>query len=157
MNKKYSRRGRKVVKQGAAGEEVARVVLEQLGLVRIQKIETGFKVVRWIDQKKNIGIVFPFRSVAGDFTAMDITGRSFLIEVKTKNDKNLTWTSFAEHQIESLNDHAQYGVSLVVFVFRLSPGYSILQWPIEGFKKGKGLTIERALKLSINSLNDIVY
>jgi len=154
---KYSnrRRGSKNVKQGAAGEDVAATVLWQLGLVRIRRIESAWTVIRWLDAAKHIAIVFPSKKVDGDFTAMTPEGKGVLIEVKTVDDRNLRWSDFKDHQIEALDDHSQYSLALVVFVFRPSPGYAILEWPISGFKKGKGLSIERALELSISSLDEI--
>lgn len=142
-------------KIGQIGEQVAEVALVNAGFNRIKKIETGWKVLRWINIKKRIAVVIPFKSVQGDFTAVTPSGKHCLIEVKTtRNNRNLRLSDFEKHQIIELNDNAKVALSFVVYVFDQFPGYAILRWPIN-IKKGKGLSPNDAVKSSITDIYDL--
>ncbi|MEE9905534.1 MAG: hypothetical protein K4305_08950 [Chlorobium sp.] len=140
-------RGRRNRQQGAWAEELAAEALRRLGFQCVEPIHTGFQVVR---SGGRITGAFPMEKVSGDIKAIAPGGRSVHCEVKYQPDpyQNLTWSMFTRkrksHQIKALNDTVDAGgIGLVVWV----RGYTevcVLQWPIDGFGPGKGITWEQA-------------
>ena len=133
--------------KGAKGEDIADLVLRSKGVRMVEKIATP---VRIIARKRMHGSDW-FRlawgeKVSGDRMGILDGGRRVLAEVKTR-DRNLRWKDLEDHQVLALTENAALGgLSLVVFVH--PGGIAVLEWPIEGFGPGKGLTITRALELA---------
>ena len=133
---------------GKAGEEQAASALRRFGCEMVEKIGTP---VRLIPAKitGTYKVIFG-EKVSGDHRAILPGGRSVLAETKTILERNLTWSDLREHQPERLDQHADCGgLSLLVWVS--SGGVFIMQWPIDGFGPGIGITIERAQELAIDS------
>ena len=138
--------GRRNKRQGAAAEAHARDLLLFLGLAHVQVIETPWRVVR---QGARIVSATPVRSVAGDIRAViPGSGRSVLAEVKRREER-LVYSDLEDHQVASLNNHAQPGgLSLLVWI---APGAGawVMQWPIFGFVPRSSLTPEAAQLLAL--------
>jgi hypothetical protein len=146
------RRGKRNKRNGDWAEELAAEALRRLGFKCVEPIQTGFKVVR--SGERIIG-AYPLEKVSGDIKAIAPGGRAVHCEVKYQPDpyQNLQWSMFTRkgksHQIKALNDTvAAGGIALVVWV----RGYTevcVLQWPIPGFEKGKGISWEQACALKV--------
>ena len=135
---------------GRAGESLAAGVLGRLGVHMVEEIATPYIV----SARRKIGNFWWWRvkfkkKVSADHTGLLSDGRRVLAEVKTV-EHNLVWSDFSTHQPERLKMNAEWnGISLVVWVH--STGVKVLKWPIDGFRKGKGITPERAEELSIST------
>jgi hypothetical protein len=130
-------------KIGKDGEQLARSILSGLGLEMLEKIGTPVKLIPVQSARRNIYQVIWGEKVAGDHRAMFPDGRSILIEVKTIYDRNLVWSDLREHQPAKLLQHADLnGLSLLVWVHE--SGVYVMQFPIEGFGPGKGITPTQA-------------
>jgi len=130
---------------GKHGEQVARSILNGLGLEMIEEIGTPVKLVpvRTAGPQKNAYFVIWGEKVAGDHRAMFPDGRSVLIEVKTIRDRNLVWSDLREHQPAKLQQHNDlHGLSLLVWVH--DSGVFVMKFPIDGFGPGKGITPAQA-------------
>lgn len=138
------------VKAGIDGEAKTRRLLEDLGFVCIERIETGFKVIR--GPRGQIVHAFPMGKVAGDFRAVDPTsGRSVVVEVKNRKDGVLSLSDFEDHQAGFLTQHLQAGgLSLVVLV--CPAGCVCVPWPIPGLRKGHPLRHADLLPLSVRKV-----
>lgn len=154
------RRGKQNKAMGAEGEKKAARALGRLGLVMVEEIGTPIKIVakQWIGKFWWYRIVWG-KKVSGDHTALipNSGGRRVLIEVKTtKERQNLVFSKLESHQPQRLTMNVNYeAVSLLVWV-RLDAGIvNIMQWPVPEFRKGMGITPERADELSIESLSEI--
>lgn len=137
--------GRRSQARGKGGENIVETVLNNLGLVLVEKINVGWTVIWPKDGGKGQPKVFPQKKVSGDFRAVTTKGQSVLVEVKTYNAPRLPFSVLRPHQVKSLNIHANVGgLSLLVWVNsgRVIP----IWWPIEGFEKGHSLTEEMALE-----------
>jgi len=150
MKKTRSQIGRESQAKGKKGEGKAAGVLGRLGVHMVEEIATPIKII----QTKKIGEFIWRRitwrkKVSADHTGLLSDGRRVLAEVKTV-EHNLIWTDFKPHQPGRLTMNAEYkGISLVVWDH--SSGVKVLKWPIPDFRKGKGITPERADELSIRS------
>ncbi len=126
---------------GKAGESLAAGVLGRLGVHMVQEIATPKTVIR--------GRVRYLKKVSADIDGILSDGRRVLAEVKTV-EHNLVWSDFSPHQPGRLTMNAEWNaISLVVWVH--STGVKVLKWPIADFRKGKGITPERAEELSIET------
>jgi penicillin-binding protein-related factor A (putative recombinase) len=138
---------------GKHGEQVARSVLNGLGLEMIEEIGTPVKLVPVRSTQKNVYFVIWGDKVAGDHRAMFPNGRSVLIEVKTIRDRNLVWSDLREHQPAKLQQHNDLnGLSLLVWVH--DTGVYVMQFPVVGFRPGKGITPAQA---SVHHANTVMY
>lgn len=130
-------------KIGKDGEQLARSVLDGLGLEMIEKIGTPVKLIPVSSARKNVYQVIFGEKVAADHRAMLPDGRSVLIEVKTIDERNLAWSDLREHQPAKLQQHAELnGLSLLVWVHGME--VFVMRWPVDGFGPGKGITPEQA-------------
>lgn len=138
-----SLRGKRSQAKGAAGEDVAERVLREAGIRMVERIATPFKIIaRNGDWVKGVWE----EKVSGDRRGILPGGCRVLCEVKSV-DRNLRPSDFAAHQIAALTENAELGgLSLVVFVHE-GEG-AILQWPIDGFRPGRGISFERARELA---------
>ena len=128
---------------GKHGEQLARSVLDGLGLEFIEKIGTPVKTLTVRGARPGLYKVIWGERVAADHRAMFPDGRSVLIEVKTILDRNLVWSDLREHQPMKLQQHADLnGLSLLVWVH--DTGVYVLRFPIAGFGPGKGITPAQA-------------
>jgi penicillin-binding protein-related factor A (putative recombinase) len=109
----------KVNKQrGEAAEQIAEFALRAYGIDTIHQIHTGWKVVEWIDRRRNVAVVVPFKRVSGDrFARNPNTGQMILIEVKSHDADTLPYSFLKSHQHDALKESVQEGgVSLLVWV-----------------------------------------
>ncbi len=136
-------KGRLNKRAGEEAQELVESFMRQVGYRCVERIETGFSVIR---RGKQIVGAFPKRSVSGDVKAIGHKGRAVHVEIKHRPTGNLTWASFAPHQIEALDGvTGAEGEAFVAWVVSIYPPRLFwLQWPIPGFRKGKGLTREMA-------------
>jgi hypothetical protein len=143
-NLALSAQNRRNRRSGAWNEAAAQQALERLGFEMIERVETGFGVVR---QGKRIVSAYPLKKVAGDFRAVAPGGRSVLVEVKSRGRDTLRWSDFEPHQREALDRHRELGgLSLVVWL----PGSGdliVLRWPIPGLGDRRSLPLELARTL----------
>lgn len=136
--------GRKSTKLGQAGEKLTHYALNQMGFERIQRIHTGWKVVRFI--RKGIAKVVPHAKVDGDFTAIEPgTGRAVLVEAKLRAEK-LRFSDLADHQVEALN--AYKGAGALAYVAWISDlAVYVMPWPC--LQPRQALTDEQAKEIAL--------
>lgn len=135
--------GRRNQRKGDMGEKAVELLLGQLGLVMVEKVNVGWTVI-W-GPNGRIKEAFPQKKVSGDFRAVTLKGQSVLVEVKTYDGDRLQFSALAKHQSRSLDIHQNVGgLSLLVWVNQgdIMP----MWWPVEGFGPGKSLTREVAMK-----------
>ena len=116
------------------------------GRANKRRVHTPWGVIR---NGKRIVSAFPKEKVSGDFRAVtsgrlpDLTiiagGESVLVEVKSRPNR-LQWSALEKHQVEALNEHAQYSDHTWLF-FHDSETDTITKyrWPIHGYGPGKSL------------------
>lgn len=128
---------------GKNGEQLARSILDGLGVEMLEKIGTPVKLIPVSSARKNVYQVIFGEKVAADHRGMFPDGRSVLIEVKTIHGRNLVWSDLRDHQPAKLQQHAELnGLSLLVWVHDSS--VYVMRFPINGFGPGKGITPSRA-------------
>ncbi len=128
---------------GKHGEQLARSILDGLGIEMLEKIGTPLKLIPVPSARKNVYQVIFGEKVAADHRAMFPDGRSVLIEVKTIYDRNLVWSDLRDHQPAKLQQHAELnGLSLLVWVH--GTGVYVMRFPINGFGPGKGIAPAQA-------------
>lgn len=147
MTKNRRAIGRRSVKAGKQGEDVATMQLRLLGLQMIDVIHTGWQVVRWINRAEDTAVVVPAQRVRGDRAAIvPGTGQRVLAEVKSFDEDRFVWSRLEAHQHQSLAQNAELGgLSLVVWVRYgevLVMEYTSLREA--GWKPGKGVSLEVA-------------
>lgn len=152
MNKR-SRASSKANKKGQAGEDIATNALKRIGCLMVEEIGTPFKITN----RKTFGgrtwlQGFWKAKVAGDRRAVRRDGISILAETKTITEGNLVWSNFKEHQPDKLDEHAQYAISLVVWVKSIDEVF-IMRWPIPGFGPKKSITPQAAKLLDITNID----
>lgn len=136
---------------GKAGEARALRVLHSRGVEMVEKIGTP---VRIIASKGGWHRIVWGDKVSGDHRGILPGGRSVLAETKTILDRNLHYSDLRDHQPDRLTLHAELGgLSLLVWVHQT--GIFVMQWPIDGFVKGTGITPEEAVYLDIDDLGKI--
>ena len=148
MKRTYSAaamRGKRSRDIGEAGETLVRHALQRLGMQRINRVHTPFKIIRINDPRapggSQIVNAVPQESVEGDFRCVDPTGKSVLVEVKTHTTTDrVVWSDFEDHQIEALNGHHLAGARALVAVV-LHDRAQVLEWPIPGFGPGGSIRI----------------
>lgn len=148
---------RDIVKAGAKAEEIVALRLQAMGLLCVQKIETGWRIHRAQKPDGRGGLrstivgASPIRNVAGDLRAVvPKSGRSVLVEVKKRAD-TLAWNDLEVHQRANLTAHHQAGgISLVAWVPKW--GVAIMRWPIVGLKPGSPLHWTTAQLLSVETI-----
>lgn len=140
---------------GNAGEEKAARILGRLGIHMVEEIATPIVIIK----SRKIGRFWWYRikwkkKVSADHNGILADGTRVLVEVKTIKDANLVWTDLKPHQPGRLTMNAEYnGVSLLVWIHR--SGNYVLRWPVPGFRKGKGITPEKAAELNIESEEEL--
>ncbi len=141
---------RQQVYRGRAGEEEAKLLLFRVGVEMIERIETGWKLVRWINKRNRIAVVHPNARVSGDFRGLTADGQSVLVEVKNPSHENLRFSDFQEHQREALDVHSGFGgLSLIVWIRTVDS--FVLRWPVVGLTFGRSLKPEEAAKVDLYS------
>ena len=146
-----STRNRISRKAGEEAQDIVEWFMRENGFRCIERIETGFAVVR---RGKQIVGAYPKRPVSGDIKAVGPKGRAVHVEVKHRPAKDngrlvLKWSDFEPHQIEALERITQAGGwAFVAWVTSLYPARLFwLLWPISGFRKGKALSEADAIKI----------
>ncbi len=131
---------------GAIGEEWAANRLRALGIEMVEKIGEPVKLIP-ARQPRTYRVIWG-EKVSGDHRGILPGGRSVLMETKTILDRNLRYSDLRPHQPGRLSQHAELGgLSLLVWV-HTSDVY-VLEWPVEGFGPGKGITVEEAQRLAL--------
>ena len=128
---------------GKAGEGAAARALAALGICMVERIGTP---VRLIPHGRYFAVIWG-EWVSGDHRGVLPGGRSVLAETKTALDRNLRWSDLRAHQPQRLSRHAELGgLSLLVWVHESRVHESrvyVMQWPIEGFERGAGITVKQ--------------
>lgn len=135
-----SARGKASQDLGAHGEALCRALLARHGFVRIERIQTGWKVLfKYEGDKRVVKDAFPLEPVEGDFIAMEKgTGRKVLAEAKATEDDRIIFSRLEDHQVEALDGTVAEGGLAFLIVIIQGKG-SMISWPIPEFKKGKAL------------------
>jgi hypothetical protein len=130
---------------GKAGQNYAASALSILGIRMVEKIGTPVKLI-----PSRFPGLFGVRfeeKVSGDHRGILPGGRGVLAETKTILNRNLTYSDLRVHQPARLSEHAELGgLSLLVWV-RAPHEIYVMEWPIDGFGPGKGITPERAAEI----------
>ncbi|NTV01917.1 MAG: hypothetical protein HGB04_03915 [Chlorobiaceae bacterium] len=129
-------------REGTEAQDIVERFMREQGFQRVERIETGFSVVR---RGTQIVGAYPKRAVSGDIKAIGPKGKAVHVEVKHRQDV-LRWSHFETHQITALDEVTEAGGwAFVAWVTSIYPARLFwLLWPIPGFRKGKGLTTETA-------------
>ena len=137
-------KGRVNKRNGDIAEGIAMDMLRQLGYKKIEKIETGFSVIR---RGKQIVSAFPKAKVSGDIRAIGPRGITIHCEVKYRPNATLKMSDFEKHQIAHLQEvYEAKAIAYVAWVISLFPAQLyLLEWPFD-IKKGRGFTREQAQK-----------
>jgi len=130
---------------GKQAEEIAMSALRAMGFKCVEKIETGFTVVR--SGKKIVG-AFPLKKVSGDIRAIGNKGQSIHCECKFREGK-LKWSDMETHQLEAMKDVTRAGgAAFLVWVASFTPErVYLLQWPFQCLKKGRAITEQECADL----------
>ena len=118
----------------------------------VEKIGTPVRLFKYGKEPMIYRVIFG-EKVSGDHNGIMDDGTRVLTEVKTIMEGNLIWTKLAKHQPARLDLNKRYGgISLLVWVHTM--GVFVMDWdfPTPDFKKGKGLTPERAKELNIEDV-----
>ena len=131
-------------RNGDIAERITMEMFRQLGYKKIEKIETGFSVVR---RGKQIVSAYPKAKVSGDIRAIGPRGITIHCEVKYRPNATLKMSDFEPHQLTHMQEvHDAKGIAFISWVISLCPAkLYLLEWPIP-IKKGRGLTREQAAK-----------
>lgn len=143
-------RARRSVKTGEVGETIARYALTARGFRMVEKIETGWKIVQWIERARGIARIVPIAKVSADWTAVvPDAGTRVLAEVKTYDRESFIWSLLKSYQHDRLAENESFGgISLVVWV-RGSDAHIMRYGDLReaGFRKGRGIDVETARRL----------
>lgn len=146
------KRGRIATIDGEAAQNITMRLMREMGLMCVERIETGFKVIS--KGGKIIG-ARPAKKVSGDIRAIASNGQAVHVECKFRPNDRLIWTDFEEHQpghLQAVTDAG--GLAFVSWVTSIHPPRLFwLKWPIPGFRKGKALTEIEAAKLPSEFFN----
>lgn len=119
-------RGRAAKLSGKRAEDIVRMRLIGLGLLRVQRVATPVEVRRF--KGKIIGATFRGR-VDGDFHAVvPGTGRAVLVEVK-KRPEPLIWSVLEPHQVQALNSYRAVGALPLLAWVCPGKGVAVMSWP----------------------------
>lgn len=112
--------------------------------------------VKAIPKGNGLYTVIWYERVAGDHRALLPGGRSVLVESKTRTGKDyLSFGDFKDHQVKALTKHAELGgISLIAWVSNF--GVYLMQWPVDGFKKGEPIHPDKADQLDIMGIGDLL-
>lgn len=140
-------RGRKNDARGKVVQDVFLFRLRALGLVMVERIETG-----WMPQRRKGRIIGakPMAKVAGDFRGLVPGGLSVLVEVKFRPDR-LMFSHLADHQLQALKEHTRHG-GLSLLGWAWDGGNSVMRWPVPGFVPGEAITPDRAIILNLQRI-----
>jgi hypothetical protein len=133
-----TRRSQKIGKQG---QDIAFAALRMRGVRLLHKIATPVLLIPHPRERGYFRVIWE-QKVAGDHRGVMPDGTSVLAEVKTVTDHNLRWSDFLPHQPIGLTAHAEYAISLVVWVH--ASGVYVMRWPIEDFRPGHSIMIQDA-------------
>jgi penicillin-binding protein-related factor A (putative recombinase) len=138
-------RGKRNHKNGDKAQEIGERVMRDLGFKMVERVETGFKVIRC---GKQITGAFPCSKVSGDIRAVGHKGQAVLCEVKYRENK-LKWSDFEKHQLEAMQDITEAGGAVfVVWVASFIPERAyLLHWPFQCLKKGRAITEQECADL----------
>lgn len=143
-------------RQGAIGQSVATLALKSRGVRMPEEISTP--VILRPARKPIPGKPTPFyvtygEKVSGDHRGVLPGGRSVLAETKSMSGERLTYSDLREHQPGRLSEHAELG-GLSLLIWASQYGTFVMEWTELlkfGFRPGKGIGIEDAKKLDIDS------
>ena len=140
-------RGRKNDARGKVVQDVFLFRLRALGLVMVERIETG-----WMPQRVKGRIIGakPMAKVAGDFRAIVPGGLSVLVEVKYRPG-SLLYSALADHQLCALNEHARYG-GLSLLGWAWHGGNAVMRWPVPGFVPRSSISRDQATILNLQRI-----
>jgi len=127
--------------KGKTGEQQAVIALNTTNLQMVERIYTGWKMIRTIKRRggQTLAWIVPQAKVSGDFRAVTPRGQSVLIEVKYHADQSFFLSQLAKHQRKALTEHHENkGLSLVIWV--TDDDAYILRWPVPGLVPRKGIT-----------------
>lgn len=130
---------------GARGEELARSLLENLGVKLVADIATPIAIVAKHPTDQGYVRIAYREKVAGDIngTMGDGSGRRVLAEVKAYKAEKLGFHKLTPGQRERLQENHELGaVSLVIWI--APHGNYVLKWPIPGWENRKPLSKEIA-------------
>jgi hypothetical protein len=145
--------GRKAKCMGKGAEAVVAGRLRALGLLCVERIETGFRLRRAPGrpgQPSRIVGAAPMGRVMGDFKAVVPGGRAVLVEVKWRPER-LGWADLGDHQRAALDAyHAAGALALLAWVHEA--GLAVMRWPlpVTVFRKGLTLTPQNAAILNLD-------
>lgn len=137
-----SKRGKARQRQGAGSEDHVRRVLEAMGVVYIRRIKTYFAR----------GGRYAIKAEA-DFRGISKLGRYTLIEAKDIEGDRLQHSRIADHQRDNLDDVAEAGGVAYLAITHgkgRNKETAVLSWPVPGFKKGKSIMWEDAIRERVN-------
>lgn len=145
-------RGRRNHAKGENGQMIIRIRLQQLGVLLVEPIHVGWKIIRCHKTSRIID-ARPLEKVSGDIRAVLPGGRSVHCEVKKKADR-LSWSDFDDHQIKALDAYRAAGaLALVGFVWEFDGGgHAVMTWPIPGLAPGKTLSVPQAKMLNLKAI-----
>ncbi len=159
----HSQQGRANKRAGSEAEQIVAQRLRSLGLVLVEKRQTGWTVIYGHPdpktKKRRIAHVFPNAKVPGDFTAVAPGGRYVHCEAKHHSDPDakLSLSDFQKdgendaNQIDALNAYAARG-ALSLVAWSCPRGVVILRWPIAGLAAGRPLSWVAASMMNLNTL-----
>ena len=138
--------GKRSQSKGTHGETLARLALERYGAKQICRIETGWRIKRGTGGKI-IGAT-PIGKVAGDFRAIDRSGRAIMVEVKERID-SFSYSDIAEHQHSALKIHSDNcGISLLCIVFS-GTCIALIRYPCSRlYPRAPAITIREAMSIA---------
>jgi hypothetical protein len=142
-------------KRGYITEELAHAQLERLGVHMVDKLHTGWRLVRWIDRRRKLAQVAPHVKVRGDHTGILKGGRRVLAETKSHDGDTLPFGTLKKHQHAALTENAQLGgLSLVVWITDTLwvMDYSLLV--ADGWEKYKSIDADRAARCEWRGVRD---
>ena len=132
---------------GAAAEHLVEHRLRAMGLVLVEKVEVGCRVVR--------GQRIYTKPVSGDFRAVAPGGRSVLVEVKARDTDRLATSDLETHQRRLLTEHAEAGGASLLAWFRPDLGELVLmEWAAvaQAFAPRASLAWDAARALAIQEV-----
>lgn len=138
-----SQRARQSAIRGDEWQEAIGHRLRLAGLKMVERIETGWDVVRRYDpriRKTRIVDAKPKAKVNADWTAVMPGGRSVRCEAKMRSDGQLSLSDFAPHQLDAMTMHTALG-GLTLVGWAHVGGLELLEWPIRGLVKGEPLNV----------------
>ncbi len=143
--------GRKARKVGQGAESIVACRLRALGLLCVERIETGFRVKRC---GNHIVGASPMAKVSGDFHAIAPGGAMVIVECKWRPEV-LQWSALDAHQVDALNRYAGSG-ALALLAWVHETGMAVMRWPLpyDAFRPGHSLTPHVAASLNITSIKE---